>query len=204
MRFYIDSNPSSSTTSTSSDSSPTHNEDFVNNLQMVVYDESREERIDFLDSKNNEGSSHDGSQQVLVSSPPATTHADTKLEAVEKVVVSLDSLMDSMDSTVQDIDSRVKSMDSRLGSLDSKVEQLLNVQTFLKHDFGIYKRGFYDWMETVAANVTSSQTSLEINLVRQLTEQQYQFANDLEFVKMQLVELVNNLKETGDAKKGEG
>ncbi|KZV06988.1 zinc finger BED domain-containing protein RICESLEEPER 1-like [Dorcoceras hygrometricum] len=106
--------------------------------------------------------------------------------------------------TVHAIDSRVKSMDFRLGSLDSKVEQLLNVQTFLKHDFGIYKHGFYDRMEMVAANINSSQKSLETNLVRQLTEQQYQFANDLDFVKMQLVELVNHLKETGDDKKGEG
>ncbi|KZV16945.1 hypothetical protein F511_35643, partial [Dorcoceras hygrometricum] len=47
MRFYIDSNPSSSANSTSYDSPSTHNEDFVNNLQMVVYNESGEERIDF-------------------------------------------------------------------------------------------------------------------------------------------------------------
>ncbi|KZV58740.1 hypothetical protein F511_18765 [Dorcoceras hygrometricum] len=104
MRFYIDSNPSSSANSTSSDSPSTHIEDLVINLQMVVYNESIEERIDFLDSENNEDSFHNGSQQVFVSSPPTTIHADSKLEAVEKAVVSLDSRMDSMDSTVQAID----------------------------------------------------------------------------------------------------
>ncbi|KZV35419.1 hypothetical protein F511_35653 [Dorcoceras hygrometricum] len=146
MRFYIDSNPRSSANSASSDS-PSTTRILVNNLQMVVYNESREERIDFLDSENNEDSFHDGSQQVFVSCPPATIHADITLEAVEKVVVSLDSCMGSMDSKVQAIDSRVKSMDSRLRSLDSKVEQLLNIQTFMKHDFVIYKHGFYDRME---------------------------------------------------------
>ncbi|KZV16280.1 hypothetical protein F511_38297 [Dorcoceras hygrometricum] len=170
MHFNIDSNPRSSESSTSSDSPPTHNEDLVNNLQMVVY-KSIEERIYFLDYENNEDSSHDGSQQVFVSSPPDTPHADSKLAEVEKVVASLDSRMISMDSQVKSIDLRVKSMDSRLGSLDSKVEQFLNIQTFMKHNFGTYKRGFYDRMYTVAAT---------------------------------LVELVNHLKETGDAKKGEG
>ncbi|KZV34613.1 hypothetical protein F511_20178 [Dorcoceras hygrometricum] len=44
----------------------------------------------------------------------------------------------------------------------------------------------------------------ERSLVRQLVEKKYQFANALDFVKLQLVELVNHLKETGDAKKVEG
>ncbi|KZV35895.1 hypothetical protein F511_19987 [Dorcoceras hygrometricum] len=95
---------------------------------------------------NNEDSSHDGSQQVFVSSPPATRHADIKLE----------------------------------------------------------ERAFYDKMDTVASNVASSQTSLETSLVRQLSEHQYQLASDFDFVKLQLAELVNYLKVTGDDKKGEG
>ncbi|KZV53008.1 hypothetical protein F511_32496 [Dorcoceras hygrometricum] len=124
------------------------------------------------------------------SSPPATIHADIKLEEVEKVVVSLDSRMTSMDSKVQSIDSTVKSMDSRVGYLDSKVEELLNIQTFMKHDFGIYKRAFYDKMDTMAVNVTSSQTSLETSLVPQLSEHQYQLASDIDFVKLQLAEIL--------------
>ncbi|KZV22393.1 hypothetical protein F511_19726 [Dorcoceras hygrometricum] len=76
--------------------------------------------------------------------------------------------------------------------------------TFMKHDFGTYKNGLYDKMDTVAANITTSQTSLETSLVRQLTEHQLQLASDLDFVKLQLAELVNHLKETGDSKKREG
>ncbi|KZV38865.1 hypothetical protein F511_06923 [Dorcoceras hygrometricum] len=95
-------------------------------------------------------------------------------------------------------------MNSRVVSLDSKAEEYLNIQTFMKHNFNIYKRGFYDKMYTVASNVTSSQTSLATSLVRQLTEHQIQLGSDLDFVKIQLAELVNHPKETGDAKKGEG
>ncbi|KZV51202.1 hypothetical protein F511_08704 [Dorcoceras hygrometricum] len=76
--------------------------------------------------------------------------------------------------------------------------------TFLKHDFNTYKRAFYDKIETVAANVKSSQTSLETSIIPHLTEHQLQLASDLEFVKLQLAKLVNHLKEAGDAKKGEG
>ncbi|KZV40232.1 polyglutamine-binding protein 1 [Dorcoceras hygrometricum] len=54
---------------------------------------------------------------------------------------------------------------------------------------------------TQSTNVTSSQTALETNLVRQLDAQQYQLTNDLDFVKLQLVESVNHLKEIGDARK---
>ncbi|KZV28201.1 AAA-type ATPase family protein [Dorcoceras hygrometricum] len=184
MRFYSNSNPSSSESPTSSDSLPIHTKDHVNNLA------------------NNEDSSHDDSQQVFVSSPPATLHADIKLEVVGKVVASLDSRMSSLDSKVQSIDSRVKSMNSKVGSLYSKVEALLNIQTFMKHNFGIYKRAFYDNMDTMAASVTSSHTSLETSLVHQLAEHQFQLASDLDFVKLQLAELFNHLKEIGDAKKG--
>ncbi|KZV35018.1 auxin-responsive family protein [Dorcoceras hygrometricum] len=95
-------------------------------------------------------------------------------------------------------------MESRFVSLDSKVEQFLNVETFLKHGFNTYKNAFYENMFTVAANIASSQTSLETSLVHQVTEHQLQIASDLDFVKLQLAELVNHLKEIGDAKKREG
>ncbi|KZV55019.1 hypothetical protein F511_34594 [Dorcoceras hygrometricum] len=99
---------------------------------------------------------------------------------------------------------QVQSMDSRIGCLDSKVEQLLNVHTFLKHDFNTYKRAFYENMDTMAGNVTYSQKSLETSFVRHLTEHRLQLSSDLDFVKLQLAELVNHLKEIDDAKKGEG
>ncbi|KZV57227.1 hypothetical protein F511_07868 [Dorcoceras hygrometricum] len=102
------------------------------------------------------------------------------------------------------MDSKVQSMDSKVISLDSKVEELLNIHTFMKHDFNTYKRAFYEKMDTVAVNVDSSQTSLETSLVRQFTEHQLQIASELDFVKLQLAKLVNHLKEVGDAKKGEG
>ncbi|KZV56155.1 ABC transporter G family member 39-like [Dorcoceras hygrometricum] len=76
------------------------------NLQTVVYTENREETIDFMDSANNEDSSNDGSQQVFVSSPPTTLHADIKLEEVE--VVSLDSRMTSMDSKLRKFEDAKK------------------------------------------------------------------------------------------------
>ncbi|KZV58042.1 dystroglycan-like [Dorcoceras hygrometricum] len=75
---------------------------------------------------------------------------------------------------------------------------------FMKHDFNTYKHTFYEKMDKVAANVSSSQISLETSLVRQFTEHQLQIASDIDFVKLQLAELVNHLKEIGDAKKGEG
>ncbi|KZV57234.1 hypothetical protein F511_03478 [Dorcoceras hygrometricum] len=111
--------------------------------------------------------------------------------------------MVSIDSRMLSMDSKVQSMDSRLGSLDFKVEQLLNVHTFIKHELGTYKRGLYDKFDTVAGNVKSSQISLETRVIHHLTEHQIQLANDLDFVKIQLAKLVNHLKETGDAKKGE-
>ncbi|KZV23650.1 hypothetical protein F511_32923 [Dorcoceras hygrometricum] len=157
------------------------------NLQMVVYTDNREETNS---PYHEEGSTQAGPQQVIVSSPQATLDADIKLKEVEKVVVSLDS--------------KVQSMDSKVVSLDSKVEELLNIQTFMKHDFSVYKRTFYEKMDTVATNVASTQTSLETSPVRQFTEHQLQIASDLDFVQLQLAELVNHLKEIGDAKKGEG
>ncbi|KZV55034.1 hypothetical protein F511_31516 [Dorcoceras hygrometricum] len=114
------------------------------------------------------------------------------------------SLIESDLQTVLSMDSKVQSMDSKVMSLDSKVEELLNIQTFMKHKFNTYKRAFYEKIDTVVANVASSQTSLETSLVRQFTEHQLQISSDIDFVKLQLAELVNHLKEIGDAKKGEG
>ncbi|KZV28662.1 hypothetical protein F511_33607 [Dorcoceras hygrometricum] len=73
-----------------------------------------------------------------------------------------------------------------------------------EHDFSIFKRTFYEKMDTMADNVASSQTLLQTILVRQFTEHQLQIASDLYFFKLQLIELVIHLKEIGDAKKGEG
>ncbi|KZV29270.1 formin-like protein 1-like [Dorcoceras hygrometricum] len=156
-------------------------------LQMVVYIVNREEN-NRIDHKDDEGSTQAGPQQVFVSSPPANLNADIKVKEVEKFIVSLDS--------------KVKFMDSKVLSLDSKVEELLNIQTFMKHDFSSYKSAFYEKMDMVAANVASSQKSLEIGLVRQFIEHQLQSASDIDFIKLQLEELVNHLKEIGDAKKG--
>ncbi|KZV27744.1 transducin family protein [Dorcoceras hygrometricum] len=86
-------------------------------------------------------------------------------------------------------------MDSRILSMDSK--------TFLKNEFNTYKRAFYENMDTMAIKVASSQTSLETSLVRQFTERQLHISSYLDFVKLQLAELVNHLKELGDAKKWE-
>ncbi|KZV38560.1 hypothetical protein F511_27585 [Dorcoceras hygrometricum] len=137
-----------------------------------------------------ESSAQAGPQHVIISEPQADIDADIKLKEVQKVIDSLDS--------------KVHSRDSRVVSLDSKFEELLNIQTFMKHDIGIYKHVFHEKMDTVAANVASSQTSLETSLVHQFTEHRLQIASDLDFVKLQLAELVNHLKEVGDAKKGEG
>ncbi|KZV55385.1 hypothetical protein F511_03866 [Dorcoceras hygrometricum] len=171
--------------------------------EMVVYtgDSKENTRLTF---ENDTNSSHTGSQQVFVTSPPASHHTNNKLEEVEKVIASLDSRIMSMDSRMLSMDSKVQPMDSRLESMDSKIEQFLNVQTFLKHDFGTYKRAFYDKMDTMDGNVKSSQTSMETTVLHHLTDHQLQLASDLDYVRLQLAELVNHLKEPGDANNGEG
>ncbi|KZV32427.1 hypothetical protein F511_44631 [Dorcoceras hygrometricum] len=59
-------------------------------------------------------------------------------------------------------------------------------------------------MDEVVANVNTSETVLESNLVRKFLESLQQITSDLDFVKMQLAELVNHFKEISDSKKGEG
>ncbi|KZV49672.1 hypothetical protein F511_16786 [Dorcoceras hygrometricum] len=56
----------------------------------------------------------------------------------------------------------------------------------------IFKQAFYKKMNDV-----------EINLVHQFTESPQHLASDLDFVKLQLAELVKHFKEISDAKKGE-
>ncbi|KZV36038.1 nuclear matrix constituent protein 1-like protein [Dorcoceras hygrometricum] len=154
---------------------------------------------------------HTGSQRMIISSPPKSPHANSKLEEVDKVVYSIDSRMiymeskiTSIDSRMLSIDSRMASMDFKLKSMDSKLEELLKNQSFMKNQSGLFQRTFYDKVDTLATNVTSSQTTLETSLFCQLAVQQYQFTTELDMVKMQLAELVDNFKKIGDAKKGEG
>ncbi|KZV55762.1 ABC transporter C family member 14 [Dorcoceras hygrometricum] len=73
----------------------------------------------------------------------------------------------------------------------------------LKEMIKQHRRAFYRKMDEAVANVNSSQTVLETNLVRQFSERQQQIASDLDFVKMQLAKLVNHFKERSDAKKEE-
>ncbi|KZV40293.1 hypothetical protein F511_33509 [Dorcoceras hygrometricum] len=81
---------------------------------------------------------------------------------------------------------------------------MMDTQTSLKVDFGRHKHVFHDKMNTLADNVTSYQTALETSIIRQLAGQQHQLTTDLDMIKLQLAELVENLKWVGDAKKGEG
>ncbi|KZV55572.1 hypothetical protein F511_12678 [Dorcoceras hygrometricum] len=110
----------------------------------------------------------------------------------QRVSVSRPPASLNVDSKLQEVEHIVISLDSRIQSMDSQM-QSMNSQ-----------HSFYEKMDKIATNVTSSQTTLETNLVRQLATQQYQLTNDLDFVMLQLLELVNHLKETGDAKKVEG
>ncbi|KZV20522.1 hypothetical protein F511_21036 [Dorcoceras hygrometricum] len=189
--------PSSGENPTQFEDPSVNNANHVNNMDIKPI--SEENNTDHQDPD----SSHDGSQRVFVTSPPASPHTGSKLEEVKKIVASLDSRIMSIDSRMLSMDSKVKSVDSRLGSMDSKIEQLLNLQSFIKHDIGISRRAFYDKIDTVAGNVKSSQTSLETTVLHHLTEHQMQLVSDLGFVKIQLAELVDHLKQAGDVKKEE-
>ncbi|KZV37714.1 hypothetical protein F511_37828 [Dorcoceras hygrometricum] len=82
--------------------------------------------------------------------------------------------------------------------------QLMDTQNVLKLDFGRYKNIYFEKVDKLATNVTTSQTALKTSLIRQLVGQQYQLTTDLDMVKLKLEELVEHLKRIGDAKKGEG
>ncbi|KZV32250.1 hypothetical protein F511_20369 [Dorcoceras hygrometricum] len=173
--------------------------DNTNTFQLIVYS-TETPQISVLEFSTQDEQEHVATKKLAQQDERIEEIIRTaeNLQEVEQVVVSLDSRVKSMDSQMQSMNSQVQSLDKRLASLDSKLEDSLNNQTRLKHDFSIYKHSFYENMDTIASNI------LETNLVRQLAAQQYQFTNDLDFVKLQLVELVNHLKEIGDAKKEEG
>ncbi|KZV31967.1 hypothetical protein F511_39006 [Dorcoceras hygrometricum] len=77
-----------------------------------------------------------------------------------------------------------------------------NNQTYMRHDSDIFRRAFYRKMDEVVTSVITSQTALETSIVHQFTESQQQIASDLDFVKLQLAELINHFKDISDAKKG--
>ncbi|KZV50621.1 interleukin-1 receptor-associated kinase 1-like [Dorcoceras hygrometricum] len=110
-------------------------------------------------------------KKIGFSRPQVDLDADIKLKEVQTIVLSLEF--------------KIASMDSRVISLDSKVVRIMVAQTFMKLDFGLCKLAFYEKMDTMVTNVTSS-----TNLVHQFTEHQMQIASDLDFVKMQLAEMV--------------
>ncbi|KZV37625.1 hypothetical protein F511_11247 [Dorcoceras hygrometricum] len=179
-------------------------------LQMVAFTEDSEEdtRLSFLNSSEY---SHTSSQRMIISTPPDSLHANSKLEEVDKVVASIDFWMvyvepklTSVDSSTLSIDSKMHSRKSKRRSLNSHIEQLMDTQTFLKLYLGRHKNIIYDKVEKVARNVTSFQTTLETSIIRQLSGQQHQLTTDLNMIKFQLSELVENLKWVGYAKKGEG
>ncbi|KZV33617.1 patatin-like protein 2 [Dorcoceras hygrometricum] len=131
----------------SEESNTDHQGPTPSTLPMVVYTAERKEdtRISFLEDSD---SSHTGSQQVFVTSPPASPHTGSRLEEVKNIVASWDSRIRSIDSWMLSMDSKLKSVDSRLGSMDSKIEQLLNLQSFIKQDIGTSRRAFYDKIDT--------------------------------------------------------
>ncbi|KZV21203.1 mitogen-activated protein kinase 8 [Dorcoceras hygrometricum] len=145
-------------------------------LKIVRYTAGR------VDGEEKEDFAQAGSKLINFYSPQEEFDAVNKLNEVQTVVLSLDS---------------------KIASMDSKVDKMMDIQTFMKHDSGIFRRALYQRMDEVVANVNSSQPALETSLVRQFTEHQLQIASDLDFVKMKLIKLVNHFKEMSDAKKGE-
>ncbi|KZV33482.1 hypothetical protein F511_34577 [Dorcoceras hygrometricum] len=81
-----------------------------------------------------------------------------------------------------------------LESLDSKIDMVRDTQTYMKHESDISRRILSKKIDEVVANVNSSLKKLETRLVRQFIEHQLQIASDLDFMKMQLAELVNHFK----------
>ncbi|KZV27765.1 hypothetical protein F511_32990 [Dorcoceras hygrometricum] len=67
---------------------------------------------------------------------------------------------------------------------DSGPQANLDAVKLKENDFGIYKRAFYEKIDALESNVTSSQTVLGTSLVRQFIEHQLQIASDLDFVKL--------------------
>ncbi|KZV23148.1 nuclear matrix constituent protein 1-like protein [Dorcoceras hygrometricum] len=130
-------------------------------IQMVAFTANSDEdtRLSFLNSSE---SSRTSSQRMIISSPPDSPHANSKLEEVNKFVASIDSRMvymesklTSVDSMTLSIDSKMHSMESKLRSMNSHIEQLMDTQTFLKLDLGRHKNIIYDKVDKLDGNVTS-------------------------------------------------
>ncbi|KZV34205.1 protein disulfide isomerase-like 5-4 [Dorcoceras hygrometricum] len=92
-------------------------------------------------AQNDEHQAYERQAQASSSTSCPNLAANIKLKEMQKVVLSLES--------------KIASMDSRAVSLDSKVDRIMDAQTFMKLDFGLYKRTFYENMDKVVANVTS-------------------------------------------------
>ncbi|KZV33795.1 zinc finger CCCH domain-containing protein 8-like [Dorcoceras hygrometricum] len=194
----------------SEDNNAYHQGPNPSDLQMVAYTADIEENTPSLSSRspNLLTLAHN---KCFISSPPESPPTNSKLDEMDKIVASIDSRMiymeskmTSLESRMLSVDSRVVFMDSKLKSMDSKLEELLRTQSFMKNQSGLYHRTFYDKVDTLAANVITSRTELETSLVRQLAGQQYQLTTKLDMVKLQIAELVEHLKQVGDAKMGEG
>ncbi|KZV58332.1 hypothetical protein F511_32208 [Dorcoceras hygrometricum] len=71
-----------------------------------------------------------------------------------------------------DAASEIKDVKRIVESLDSKVDKIRDNQTYMKHESEISRRNLSKKIDQVVANVNSSQTGLETNLVRQFTEHQ--------------------------------
>ncbi|KZV46227.1 muscle M-line assembly protein unc-89 [Dorcoceras hygrometricum] len=109
---------------------------------------------------------------------------------------------DSSPSKDFDAVSELKSVKRVVISLESTVNMMRDDQTYLKYDSQLFRRDFYKKMNEVVTSVNTSQTVLETNLVRQFIERKQQISSDLDFVKLQLAELINHFKEISDAKRG--
>ncbi|KZV29341.1 hypothetical protein F511_18492 [Dorcoceras hygrometricum] len=103
-----------------------------------------------------------------------------------------------------DVVAELKLVKRVVTSLESTVNMMRDDQTYMKYDSNIFRRAFYKKMDEVVTSVSASQTVLGTDFVRQFTEIQQYFSSKMNFVKLQLAELVNHLKELSDAKKGEG
>ncbi|KZV42557.1 hypothetical protein F511_19911 [Dorcoceras hygrometricum] len=83
---------------------------------MVAYtaDSDEDTRLSFLKSSE---SFPDGSQQIIIPSPPDSPQAISKLDEVDKPVASIDSRMIYMESKLTYVDSRILSIDSKMHSM---------------------------------------------------------------------------------------
>ncbi|KZV56917.1 hypothetical protein F511_21808, partial [Dorcoceras hygrometricum] len=123
---------------------PTQLEDpSVHIADTVNYPDSEEDTcLFFLDSSE---SSHTGSQRMIISIPPDSPHANTKLDEVDKAVASIDSRMIYMESKLTSVDSRTLSIDSKMHSMD--LNFLAGQQQQLTTDLDMVKMQFAELVE---------------------------------------------------------